>query len=97
MGGVLKSDSTQLPMTVDVVDHPHARIGPVVLNVPQHVPSIKFRLKENDINVILLTYLLTYMYDSSHQTLHSTLVCSSACLCACTRLGQSPRTRFYAS
>ena len=61
MGGVLKSDSTQLPMTVDVVDHPHARIGPVVLNVPQHVPSIKFRLKENDIKVILLTYLLICM------------------------------------
>ena len=89
MGGVLKSDSTQLPKAVDVVDHPLARIGPVVLNVPQRAPSIKFHFKENDIKAILLTYLLTWahMYDSSHQTLHSTLVCASACLCACMRLG----------
>ena len=61
MGCVLKSDSTQLPKAVDVVDHPLARIGPVVLNVPQRAPSIKFRLKENDIKAILLTYLLGHI------------------------------------
>ena len=61
VGGVLKSDSTQLPSAVDVVDHPLARSSLIFLNVYQHIPSIKFRLKENDIKAILVTYLGTYV------------------------------------
>ena len=61
VGGVLKSDSTQLPSAVDVVDHPLARSGLVSRNVCQHVQSIKIRLKENEIKAILVTYLLGHI------------------------------------
>ena len=95
MGGVLKSDSTQLPSAVDVVDHPLARRGLVSLNVCQHVQSIKIRLKENEIKAILVTYLLGQVCMiprtklSTHRSCVQVPVCVCVyvcvCVCACVR------------
>ena len=83
MGGVLKSDSTQLPSAVDVVDHPLARRGLVSLNVYQHVPSIKIHLKENEIKAILVTYLLGHVCMIPRTKLSTLRRCLCVCVCVC--------------